>query len=451
MKRPIWGIASVLALTAGLGVLSPLPVVLADDDCDDDDEYDVDDDDDDDEDDAITACVVPGEFIVVVAANADPEQVAASVGAVSSSDAAVGDGRTLRFALDPDDDLASTLNALRNTPGVVAAEPNAVVTVADFLGLRQRFFTDLGTVTIEPDGSAFSVNQIALSASNPTSHGLTGSGVVVAVLDTGFDRTHPVLAPRLSANGYDFVDDDLDPSEETDGIDNNGNGAVDEAFGHGTFVAGVVALVAPRAAILPIRILDSDGTTDSWTLLRGLAFASAAGADVINLSLGGADLGPLVEEQIKRARDAGAVIVAAAGNDATSAQQLPAAYDDVVGVGAINGATGLKASFSNVGSWIDVAAPGVGVTSTYPGGRFARWGGTSASSPLVAGLLALIEEAMPGAPVEDLIDQVTESSSAEDGANTTAYGQIDIGAATSRALAEGPPGSDFDGSDDPDD
>ena len=141
--------------------------------------------------------------------------------------------------------------------------------------------------------------------------------------------------------------------------------------------------------------------------------------------------------------------MAAAGNDATSAQQLPAAYDDVVGVGAIKGATGLKASFSNVGSWIDVAAPGVGVTSTYPGGRFARWGGTSASSPLVAGLFALIEEAMPGAPVEDLIDQVTESSRTDGDEYATDYGRIDIAAATSRALAEGSQVSDFDGSDDP--
>ncbi|MGF1595977.1 MAG: S8 family serine peptidase [Acidimicrobiales bacterium] len=447
MKKLISSIVSVFAVWVGLGLLSPLPMAFADDECDDECGDECDDDDE---------CgdelgVVPGEFIVVVAANADPQQVAASVGAVVSSDVSVGDGNTLHFALDPDVDTESTLDVLRNTPGVLAAEPNAVVTVADFLGLRQRFFADLGTVVVEPDGSRFSVNQIALSASNPTSHGLTGNGVLVAVLDTGVDRSHPILEPRLSANGYDFVDGDLDPSEETDGIDNNGNGAIDEAFGHGTFVAGVVALVAPQATILPIRILDSDGTTDSWTLLRGLAFASAADADVINLSLGGANLGPLVEEEMERVREEGAVIVAAAGNDGVSAEQLPAAYEDVLSVGAIDGATGLGATFSNVGSWVDVAAPGVGIVSTYPEGRFATWGGTSASSPVVAGLLALIEEAAPGAPGEDLIDHVTASSNLDGDASATAYGRIDIGAATSRALSHGRAAQDLGGSEDPDD
>jgi len=264
---------------------------------------------------------------------------------------------------------------------------------------------------------------------------LSGEGVTVAVLDTGLDASHPQMAGAIAGGGTDLVDGDGNPSEVVDGIDDNNNGVADEAYGHGTFVAGLVRSVAPDAAILPVRILDSDGSTTSWTIARGLAHARALGADVINLSLGGHQLGPIVERQIRALTDADIVVVAAAGNDASTEARYPAAYSDVLSVGAIDGATGAAATFSNHGSWIDVVAPGVDLVSTYPGSGYARWGGTSASAPVVAGTVALVRQAMPTADSTDVVDKITSSARSAGLSNASSYGAVDIAAATERALA----------------
>ena len=99
-----------------------------------------------------------------------------------------------------------------------------------------------------------------------------GAGSTVAVLDTGVQLDHPALAGRLAA-GYDFLDDDADPTEVRQHLDGNGNGVVDEAFGHGTFVAGMVPLVAPDARIMPMRVLDSDGAGSVFLVAQAIVEA----------------------------------------------------------------------------------------------------------------------------------------------------------------------------------
>ncbi|MGI9031287.1 MAG: S8 family serine peptidase [Ilumatobacteraceae bacterium] len=114
--------------------------------------------------------------------------------------------------------------------------------------------------------------------------------------------------------------------------------------------------------------------------------------------------------------------------------RYPAAFDGVVGVTAINGRTGQVATFANRASWIDLAAPGVRTVSSYPGGRHAIWGGTSASAPVAAGALALLRSVMPTADSDDVIDRLTATARADGLANVSAYGRIDVSAAVQRAL-----------------
>lgn len=228
-----------------------------------------------------------------------------------------------------------------------------------------------------------------------------GRGTTVAVLDTGVDGTHPALHDHLVA-GYDFVDDDADPREE--GAFNPADPA-NIAFGHGTHVAGLVALVAPEARIMPIRVLKPDGSGNIWVLAEALRYAVDHGANVINMSLGTTRQTDLLddllndlscsdddpEEQCTNPRMSGVVIVAAAGNGGNTVPEYPAAEDqhELLAVAASTPSDTL-ASFSTRGSWIDIAAPGEQIVSTVPGGGYGAWSGTSMAAPLVAGAAALI-------------------------------------------------------------
>ena len=322
---------------------------------------------------------------------------------------------------------------IENTNDVVDAQPNHLAEVPEFFGGRIRYWTDLEPPDPTAEVAAATVDQPALGSAGLPAVAASGVGTLVAVLDTGLDTTHPAFGADVTAGGHDFVDDDPTPAEELNGQDDNGNGLVDEAYGHGTYVAGIVRLVAADARIVPIRILDTDGTTTAWRILQGIDHAVAAGVDVINLSLGGRYLGDIVERSIKHLEGQGIAVVAAAGNSASTDRHYPAASDGVVAATAIDGRTGAVATFSNNGSWIDVAAPGVRVVSAYPGARAATWGGTSAAAPIVAATLALLRETMPTADVDDVVDKVTSTAIANGLDNVSAYGRIDVSAAIARA------------------
>jgi hypothetical protein len=233
-----------------------------------------------------------------------------------------------------------------------------------------------------------------------------GAGVVVAVIDTGVDRTHPDLVSHLwrddhepgtggvdidhdgfadDAWGWDFVDNDNDPSEKV------GDPAVSVA-GHGTFIAGLIALIAPECRIMPIRAFTSDGMSNAFTVAAAIKYAVDHGADVINLSFGSPKKSAVVRESINYARQNDVVLVAAMGNenkDTDTDPQYPAILSDVIGVAAID-ADSRKAIFSNFGSNVRVDALGVKLTSTFPGGDHAIWSGTSFATPLTVAEAALI-------------------------------------------------------------
>lgn len=260
-----------------------------------------------------------------------------------------------------------------------------------------------------------------------------GAGITVAVLDSGVDSTHPALAGRLIA-GYDFVDLDSDPSEV-------GTAGLDLTYGHGTHVAGLIALVAPQAKIMPIRVLDVDGYSDIWVIAEALAYAidpdgnpgTDDGADVINLSLSTEYQTDLLAEVVgsvtcERDDDAGedddclvgtnqrgAVVVAAAGNNGSEIPEYPAA-EGVPGSLAVGASTRFDslASFSNHGSWIQVVAPGEDILSSVPGG-YAVWSGTSMATPLAAGEAALILARNPNFSTADVVAHMISKTEGIDG------------------------------------
>jgi thermitase len=232
-----------------------------------------------------------------------------------------------------------------------------------------------------------------------------GLGTVIAFLDTGVDDAHPELAGRVLSNGYDFIDDDADPADVGDNADNDDDGLVDEMTGHGTFVAGLLRLVAPDARLLPVRVLDSDGGGDGWLLTKGLAYAMDQGVEVVNLSLGStynvATVEWLIEEE---AQALGIVVVAAAGNFNRSEPEEYPAMREGLGVAATDH-NDIKADFSNYSRRLFISAPGdiasgpfdpeLAIVSILPDGEYAAWEGTSFATPFVAGAAALVRAQHP--------------------------------------------------------
>jgi subtilisin family serine protease len=245
----------------------------------------------------------------------------------------------------------------------------------------------------------------------------TGAGVIIADINSRTDYSHPALVGHLT-NGYDFVtgrptdvanlnddqseigflDDDqseigflddagiqlLDDQSEIGFLDDNSG-----ALSHGTFVAGILAAVAPRATIMPLRAFDDNGNSDLFTLAKAIRYARQNGVTVINMSFGTLTDSKVIKEAIDYAKAGNVILVASAGNNNTSAKQYPAAYSGVIAVAATD-LMDRKASFSNYGNYVFVDAPGVHIMSTVPEGKYGIANGTSFSAPIVAGMAALV-------------------------------------------------------------
>lgn len=228
-----------------------------------------------------------------------------------------------------------------------------------------------------------------------------GENVVVAVLDTGVLASHPALAGSIEPGGWDFIDNDGDPTDAANGVDDDLDGQTDEGAGHGTMVAGIVHLVAPGARILPIRVLDDEGRGDSFHVAAGIRWAVEQGADVINLSLGLEESASIINHELRAAALLGVVLVSAVGNDSDDDLLYPARDSDVLGVTALD-STDVKADFSNYDDDTALAAPGIGILAPYHDGQYAVGAGTSFAAPFVAGQCALILSLNPGLTKEQV-------------------------------------------------
>ncbi len=225
------------------------------------------------------------------------------------------------------------------------------------------------------------------------------SSEVIAVVDTGVDHLHPDLAGR-TVPGYNVVNPAEPPTDYP--ITNP------PSFGgHGTRVAGVAAAntnngtgiagAAWTGSIMPIKVFRTNGIALDSDIATGLVWAVDHGARVINLSLGGPGDSPVLHEAIRYATDNGALVVAAGGNSADDTPQYPAAFPEVLAVGATDSA-GVLTSFSTRGDWIDIAAPGYKITSTIPSSDrrlYLSGDGTSFSAPMVSGVAALVRARFP--------------------------------------------------------
>jgi subtilisin family serine protease len=255
-----------------------------------------------------------------------------------------------------------------------------------------------------------------------------GAGSTVAVLDTGADFGHPALAGRLRA-GYDYVDEDNDPSDSSGGLDTHANGVADEAYGHGTFVAGTVSLVAPDATVLVQRVLDSDGSGSVFVLAEAIVDAVDLGANVINLSMGTADHGEprVIQDALWYARQFGTVVVAAAGNAGNDRPQYPARDKHVLSVTSLTESDRL-ATFACWGDWVDLATPSDRVAGPVPGGLYAWWAGTSMAAPQVSGQAALVHALRPRLMQDKSTEALTKSARKLIHKIKIKYGAIDIAA-----------------------
>lgn len=257
----------------------------------------------------------------------------------------------------------------------------------------------------------------------------TGHGVLVAVIDSGLDPTHPALAGSIAPGGWNFIDDNGDIRDIGDGIDNDNDGFIDEMVGHGTLVAGLVLRVAPAAKILPLRVLDSDGYTTTWRMIDALYTALDRGARIVNMSLGTTQPTFIVEDAVLEAVGRGMLIVACAGNEDTSSPvRFPAGHSDlgVLAVAATDNQD-VRAWFSNYGRYVSLSAPGYRITSTIPGGGYGRADGTSLSAPFTAGAAALVVELNRGLHGAQIAWIIMKSADPIDHRNPNYQGMLGAG------------------------
>jgi thermitase len=325
---------------------------------------------------------VPGEVLVGLRTDIAPAEAAAAfagdIGLVVGRQPALNAMRVrLRHGLSVQEAIAR----LRRMPGVLYAEPNHILRAVS-----------------TPNDTYYSL-QYALpkiQASQSWDFWTPRAQAIVAILDTGADYTHPDLNPVLlkDANGVVIGYNTLTGT----------NDARDDHY-HGTHVAGIAAARINNATgvagvagwnpglpdsgswvrIMPVKVLDSTGSGTDASVADGILWAAAHGARVLNMSLGGTSSSTTLANAVQSAwTDYNCVVVAAAGNNGSSALFYPAAYPNVISVAATDSADKLT-SFTNYGSWVKTAAPGYNIYSTRPGGTYVYLSGTSMAAPHVAG------------------------------------------------------------------
>ncbi|MBL4844635.1 MAG: S8 family serine peptidase [Planctomycetes bacterium] len=268
--------------------------------------------------------------------------------------------------------VAPLLATLRGEAGVRYAEPNLVASMA-----------------LIPNDPFLAVTGSKSAALERAWDVTTGSpAIVVAVLDTGVDDTHPDLRNRL-VPGFDFVNNTAQNSDDN---------------GHGTAMIGIVAAegqnnegvvgVAFNARVMPIKVADALGQASVADVVAGIDFAIVNNARVINLSMGAPVGSQALEDAINRALAAGLVVVASAGNDPVHHEAFPAAYDGVISVTAL-GSDGKLGFDAALAEGIDVGAVGESIVTTLPGEVYGFVTGTSASAAYVSGVAALCASRTP--------------------------------------------------------
>jgi subtilisin family serine protease len=316
----------------------------------------------------------------------------------------------------------------------------------------------------------------------------TNPAPIIAVIDTGFALNHQDLVNRWDTNPGEMgatnsegptpncISQALTPNKSCNNLDNDGNGYPSDWRGwdfvdndnnpmagvtdpngsgvfHGTMTAGLAALLNPNARIMPLQALSDEGVGYTDEIAAAVKYAADNGANVISLSLGSSSDDPYLHQEIDYAISKGVLVVAAAGNSGCNCLSYPAAYPEVLSVGATDANDNL-ASFSSYGSNLDVVAPGTAgdvcsafYTSTNSTSAYScGYSGTSFATPLVSSLAALLDQQEPGLTPPELIAAITQSADKVAGMDGQydslqyGYGRIDVAKAVAEVSIRAPGG-----------
>jgi subtilisin family serine protease len=342
----------------------------------------------------------PDHVLVAFQDDAPHPQRVASVGQTGLALEARGtSARFARLRITPEaraagEDVGSVLAALRRDPSIRVAEPDYVLHGA-FFPDDPKFPSQYALQNAGQTGGMPGADIDAVAAWDTTRG---SSSVVVAVVDSGVDVNHEDLSDNIlrdgtgAVMGWDFLNNDSDPEDDN---------------GHGTHVAGIigasgnnrlgVAGVCHVVKIMPVKFLDAALNGSTADAIRAIDFAIANKARIINASFGGASYSQLLLEALARARNAGVLVVAAAGNSSSDNDRVPifpssfsASQPNVVSVAATDAADRLW-NFSNFGAGsVDLGAPGDEILSTTPNNTYSYFSGTSMAAPHVSGVAALL-------------------------------------------------------------
>lgn len=319
-----------------------------------------------------------------------------------------------RAKIPPSTSVEEMVNILNQNPDVEYAEPDykAYITVTPndpFFQYQYALYNQGQEIGIP--GSPRGKSRADIKATESWEETKGDANVVIAIVDTGIDFNHPDLVNKIHSSGYDFVNDDSEPIDDQ---------------GHGTHVAGIAAAdtnnnegiagVSWNCTILPLKVMDAQGEGYYSWMIEAIRYAADNGASVINFSLGGEQPSQALEEGLRYAVEKKVVIVAAAGNDASSVL-YPAAYDSYCLAVASTDYNDQRSLWSNYGPEVDIAAPGDRILSCVPTWYFGEGSlpygfgsGTSMSVPHAAGLAALIKAIKPWMTPHDIMDVIRYTS-----------------------------------------
>lgn len=304
---------------------------------------------------------------------------------------------------------------------VIGAKPDTISTLITKLSkssLVEYIEPDFIATKVEtPNDSLFSsqwgLTKVQAPSAWNTTHG--ASFVNIAILDTGIDQNHQDIGSKVTKRANFTTDSDFDGD------------------GHGTHVAGIasaqtnnalgIAGIGYDTSLYSVKVLDNNGSGYYSWIANGVRWAADNEADVINISLGGSSSSTTLADAINYAWNKGVIIVAASGNNNSSSRFYPAYYSNTIAVAASD-QNDKKASFSNYGSWVDLAAPGVSVIST-TNNTYESWSGTSMATPFVAGLAGLIAGYNPSWDNTTIRTKIEQTADKISGTGTYwAYGRI---------------------------
>ncbi len=324
----------------------------------------------------------------------------------------------------------------------IKVPPNALERVQAALSRNPHFnfveYNFIGGATATPNDSYFPSQWHLPRISAPSGWDINSGSesLIIAIIDSGVDPTHPDLSDKLLP-GYNFL---------------SGNTDTHDVLGHGTAVAGAAAAISNNSTgvagvawanpIMPLVVLNSSNYASYYDIAQAITYAADHGAKIMNISIAGANSSSALQNAADYAWNKGAIIFASAANYSTSTPYYPAACNNVVAVSATDSNDTL-ASFSNYGNWVDITAPGVSIYTTSNGGGYDARSGTSFSSPVAAGVGALIMSANPSlgnAQVVDILLKNSDDLGASGFDPYFGYGRVNVYRSLQAAISSSPVG-----------